>query len=172
MRPVSGRLRWLGPVLALAVLATGGCWREKRQFRGAPAAADRWAPVRIPPLQPGKPLPDPVKVGPYEGNAWAMSEGQRLYNWYNCSGCHFQGGGGIGPALMDDEWVYGSEPQNIHDTIVEGRPNGMPSFGGHIPDEQIWQIVAYVRSLSGLEPPDAVPPRSDHLERNSQPQPR
>jgi len=158
-------------VLACAV-ATLSCWREKRQFRGAPAADARWAPVRIPPLQPGQPLPDNIKVGPYEGNAWAISEGQRLYNWYNCSGCHFNGGGGIGPPLMDDVWIYGSEPENIHATIVEGRPNGMPSFGGHIPDEQIWQIVAYVRSLSALESPDAVPPRNDHLERNAQPQPK
>ena len=158
-------------VLACAA-ATLSCWREKREFRGAPAAAARWAPVRVAPLQPGQPQPDQVQVAPYEGNAWAISEGQRLYNWYNCSGCHFNGGGGIGPPLMDDVWIYGSEPQNIHDTIVEGRPNGMPSFGGHIPDEQIWQIVAYVRSLSGLESPDAVPPRSDHLERNAQPQPK
>jgi cytochrome c oxidase cbb3-type subunit 3 len=73
---------------------------------------------------------------------------------------------------MDSEWIYGSDPQNIHDTVVEGRPNGMPSYGGHIPDDQIWKIAAYVRSLSGLERPDTHAPRSDHLERDSQPQPR
>jgi len=163
-----------GPMLAasLIALAAGGCWREHRDFRGAPAAAARFAPVRIAPLQPGPPLPETVQVGPYEGNAWAIAEGQRLYGWYNCSGCHFQGGGGIGPPLMDDEWIYGSDPQNIHDSIVAGRPNGMPSFGGHVPDDQIWKITAYVRTLSQLEPADAMPPRSDHLERDSQPQPR
>ena len=128
--------------------------------------------MRIAPLQPGPPLPETVQVGPYDGNAWAIAEGQRLYGWYNCSGCHFQGGGGIGPPLMDDEWIYGSDPQNIHDSIVAGRPNGMPSFGGHVPDDQIWKITAYVRTLSRLEPADATTPRSDHLERDSQPQPR
>jgi cytochrome c oxidase cbb3-type subunit III len=160
-------------VTALAAVAGGaaGCWREKREFRGAPAAAARFAPVRIAPLQPGPPQPDDVQVGPYEDNAWAIAEGQRLYNWYNCSGCHFHAGGGIGPPLMDDEWIYGSDPQNIHDTIVAGRPNGMPSFGGHVPDDQIWKIVAYVRSLSGLERPDTTPPRSDALETGSQLQP-
>jgi len=160
-------------LVALAVAATGfGCWREKRDFRGAPAAAARFAPVRIAPLQPGQALPEQGVVGPYDNNAWAISEGQRLYGWYNCAGCHFQGGGGIGPPLMDDEWIYGSDPQNIHDTIVEGRPNGMPSYGGHIPDDQIWKIAAYVRSLSGLERPDTKGPRTDHLERDAQPQPR
>ena len=155
-------------IVLLAGALSGGCWREHRDFRGAPAAASRFAPVRISPLQPGQPLPETMQVGPYEGNAWAISEGQRLYNWYNCSGCHFQGGGGIGPPLMDDEWIYGSDPQNVHDTIVAGRPNGMPSFGGHIPDEEIWKITAYVRSLAHLEPPDASAPRADHLERDSQ----
>src|SRR5437773_8058004 len=37
---------------------------------------------------------------PYETNDVAMTEGQRLYEWYNCSGCHARGGGGIGPPLM------------------------------------------------------------------------
>jgi cytochrome c oxidase cbb3-type subunit 3 len=49
---------------------------------------------------------------------------------------------------MDDEWIYGGRLEQIHQTIVQGRPNGMPSWGGKIPDEQIWQITAYVRSMS------------------------
>ena len=50
-------------------------------------------------------------------------------------------------------------------TIVEGRPNGMPSFGGRIPDEQVWQLVAYVRSMSGQvrEGRRAEPRRRDQL---------
>jgi cytochrome c oxidase cbb3-type subunit 3 len=101
--------------------------------------------------------------GPYDRNAWAVSEGKRLYAWYNCVGCHANGGGGMGPPLMDDQWIYGSEPAQIHATIVEGRPNGMPSFGGKIPDQQIWQIVAYVRSLSGQLPKDVRSTRTDHM---------
>lgn len=69
--------------------------------------------------------------------------------------CHFHGGGGIGPPLMDDLWIYGSEPENIFATIVQSRPNGMPSFGGKIPEFQVWQLAAYVRSLSGLTPKDS-----------------
>ena len=40
------------------------------------------------------------------------------------------GGGGIGPPLMDDRWIYGSAPENIYASIVQGRPNGMPAWGG------------------------------------------
>ena len=90
-------------------------------------------------------------------------KGEKLYNAYNCVRLPFHGGGGIGPPLMDNTWIYGSEPQNIYATIVEGRPNGMPSFRGKIPDQQVWEIVAYVRSLSGQLPKDVAPGRSDEM---------
>ena len=64
---------------------------------------------------------------------------------------------------MDDVWIYGSDPANIYATIVEGRPNGMPAFGGHIPDNEVWELVAYVRSMSGLAPSGAAPNRDDAL---------
>jgi len=75
---------------------------------------------------------------------------------------------------MDDKWVYGHEPEQIFDTIARGRPNGMPAFRGEarepginvvgtLPDYQIWQLVAYVRSMSGLAPSDAAPGRNDHM---------
>ena len=99
-----------------------------------------------------------------------MSEGKRLYNQFNCSGCHFQGGGGIGPPLMDAQWIYGSEPENIYETIVEGRPNGMPSFKGRLANDQIWQLVVYVRSMSGLLAKDVASGRNDDMQVRSQEQ--
>ena len=92
-----------------------------------------------------------------------MSEGKRLYENFNCVGCHAHGGGGMGPALMDAKWLYGSAPEQVFATIVEGRPNGMPSFRGKIVDYQLWQIVAYVRSMSGLANKSAAPGRNDDL---------
>ena len=84
----------------------------------------------------------------YYDNAEAVTTGKRLFGQYNCSGCHSNGGGGMGPALMDDEWIYGGRLEQIRQTVVEGRPNGMPAWGGKIPDDQLWQIAAYVRSMS------------------------
>jgi cytochrome c oxidase cbb3-type subunit 3 len=163
-------------VVALAALWLVACEREKREFRPSPPTASSGTNVRETSLQPGPNVPVPPAKNEYEENAYAMSEGKRLYQNYNCSGCHFQGGGGIGPPLMDDKWIYGAAPQNIYETIVEGRPNGMPAFAGKIPDDQIWQIVAYVRSMSGLTPKDASPTRSDHMsgkpsEQETKPQP-
>lgn len=106
----------------------------------------------------------PSVVNPSHGIAYDISEGQRLFNWYNCSGCHANGGGAIGPPLIKKNWIYGGEPANLFDTIVKGRPNGMPTWGGRIPEYQIWQIVAYIRSLNQEQPQSATPKRLDILE--------
>jgi cytochrome c oxidase cbb3-type subunit 3 len=99
----------------------------------------------------------------YEENAVALNDGKRLFQWFNCVGCHAQGGGGMGPPLMDEQWIYGSEPDQIFATIVEGRPNGMPSFRGKIPDYQVWQLAGYVRSLSRQVAKDVAPGRNDSM---------
>jgi len=88
------------------------------------------------------------RAAAYYDNADAVMTGKRLYAQYNCSGCHSNGGGGMAPALMDDSWIYGGRLEQIHQTLVEGRPNGMPAWGGKISDPQLWQISAYVRSMS------------------------
>ncbi len=119
--------------------------------------------ARLSELQPGPTLVIQREEGVYDDNAWGTADGKRLFNWMNCSGCHANGGGGMGPALMDDVWIYGFEPEQIYKTIVEGRPNGMPSFRDRLTAQQVWQLVAYVRSLSGLTPKGARPGRDDHM---------
>jgi cytochrome c oxidase cbb3-type subunit 3 len=153
----------------VCLLALTGCQREKRQLRPEPTRLILYnGAARESELQPGGPKPQTLPGNPYAGNAYAISEGQRLYQWYNCSGCHFNGGGGIGPPLIKTQWIYGGEPANLFDTIVKGRPNGMPTWGGRIPEYQIWQIVAYVRSMNNLEPHSATPARDDNIEKNPQ----
>jgi cytochrome c oxidase cbb3-type subunit 3 len=69
----------------------------------------------------------------------------------------------MGPPLMDARWIYGARPEQIFATIVEGRPNGMPSFRGKVPDYQVWQLAAYVRSMSGQVSKDVAPGRDDDM---------
>ncbi len=142
------------------VLLATACRRESRRFEEEAWMSGGAAGTRID-EDPAVALP--TGSGPYRGNSWAIGEGSRLYGQMNCVGCHAHGGGGMGPALMDGAWRYGSSPSDIFATIVEGRPNGMPSFRGRLSDQQVWQLVAYVRSLSGLTPMDALPGRQDHM---------
>ena len=147
---------------ATLLVALGACQREQRRFRESPPSTSPSA-VRVSALQPGTVQDTTHAAGPYDNIAYHVSEGQRLFGWYNCSGCHANGGGGMGPALMDEKWIYGSAPEQIYNTIVQGRPNGMPSFAGKIPTPQVWELVAYVRSLSAQNSTGARSSRSDHM---------
>jgi cytochrome c oxidase cbb3-type subunit 3 len=157
------------PFAALLLISfNSSCEREERGFRVDPPSADTVKTVTLSTLHPGiATQPSTTRpaavINPYENNAYAMAEGQRLFNNFNCSGCHANGGGGMGPPLIDDTWIYGSEPDQVFSTIVQGRPNGMPSFMGRIADAQVWQLVSYVRSMGGLAAQDAAPGRADHM---------
>jgi cytochrome c oxidase cbb3-type subunit III len=154
-------------VLLIVVPVVAACEREQRSFRPDPVAMEISEQIALTSISPGPGLPAESRSGKgkeYEGNAFHLSQGKKLYGWFNCSGCHGNGGGGSGPALMDEKWIYGGEIDNIVATIREGRPNGMPSFRGKIPDDQIWEIAAYVRSMSGNVPASAAPSRNDDMQ--------
>ena len=71
--------------------------------------------------------------------------------------------------MLNDTSEYGSDPEQVFASIVEGRPKGMPSFRGKINDHQVWEIVAYVRSLSGQAPHTAATGRDDHMQSSTPP---
>lgn len=159
------RRRSAGAMTCIAIaLAVTGCETEERRFPDTLPGSSPIAAVRQSPLKPGVAVPDTQPSMAYEETAYAISEGMKFFNWYNCAGCHSpNGGGGMGPPLIDGKWVYGSAPENIYATIMEGRPNGMPSWRGRIPESQVWQIIAYVRTMSGLTPQIARSGRTDHM---------
>jgi cytochrome c oxidase cbb3-type subunit 3 len=148
----------MGVGLSFAAIA---CRREDRTPPLVSAPVLEFHSVHPARFQPGAALPVRSMGSGYKETAYAISQGQQLYQQLNCSGCHASGGGGMGPPLMDGKWIYGNKPADIFATIVDGRPNGMPSFGGAIPRQQILQLVAYVRTLSGVAPKDAMPTRPD-----------
>jgi cytochrome c oxidase cbb3-type subunit 3 len=150
-------------VAIVAAMTLVACEREARRYQELPAASSRPSSTKVSGLVPGLPSPARPVTSPYQENAYGIAEGKRLFTAFNCNGCHAMGGGGIGPALMDHKWIYGSEPDQIYSSIAQGRPNGMPAFGERVPSQQIWQLVAYVQSLSVRVPRDAQPGRSDDL---------
>lgn len=83
---------------------------------------------------------------PFAGNATAIKEGEKIYDRL-CVDCHLDGTGGSGPNLIDDTWIYGSSDEKVFETVTKGRPGGMPSWGGELKEEEIWKVIAYVRSI-------------------------
>ena len=141
---------WCGAVLLS--LITVGC--NEPPSETAPSGA--LPAVKI----PVGPIPGPVKsmampTNPYNDDQVALAEGRRLFLWYNCYGCHGgHAGGGMGPSLRDPRWIYGSSDAHIFDSIAQGRAHGMPAWGTRIPDDQIWKLVAYIKSLRTSKEPD------------------
>ena len=99
------------------------------------------------------------KLNPFTGDSTAIVEGRKLYLKYNCYGCHGQrGGGGMGKPINDTGWAYGGDDASVFETITKGRQGGMPSFetlAGDIKDEDVWKIIAYIRSFYTGDP-DAI----------------
>lgn len=118
----------------------------------APSAswlAEPLSAIRISGLSAGADEPLPEVENPYAVAPNALTQGRQLYQGFNCAGCHGgAGGGGIGPPLADQDWIYGGSDANIYATIVQGRPNGMPAFGPGLSGEAVWKLAAYVKSLS------------------------
>jgi cytochrome c oxidase cbb3-type subunit 3 len=92
---------------------------------------------------------NPAMQNPLANDPDAAQRGMRDFDVFNCSGCHAaNAGGGMGPSLSNDLWIYRSSPANIYLTIVQGRSAGMPAFGAMLPDRTVWELVAYIQSIS------------------------
>ena len=93
-----------------------------------------------------------TRRNPFEGNQQAIGTGAKLFIAYNCIDCHgADGAGAMGPAFQDGRWHFGGTPTDVFESIYQGRPEGMPSWGGRISDDQIWMLTAYVQSLAKLD---------------------
>ena len=116
---------------------------------------------------PGNPQLVHYLINPLAGDPVALQDGRRLFNWYNCSGCHGgHAGGGMGPSLRDEVWIYGNRDDQIFDSIAQGRSEGMPAWGSKIPKEQIWELVAYIKSMRTSQEPDPPVEPADEMVEN------
>jgi cytochrome c oxidase subunit 2 len=95
-------------------------------------------------------------------------EGERLFRAYGCSGCHVQSTIIRAPPL---EGLYGravplqsgqvvtADEGYIRDSILlpakdiaAGYTNDMPSFQGHLSEDDLFKLIAYIKSISDTTP--------------------
>ena len=95
-----------------------------------------------------------AEKNPYTGDAVAIEQGRKLWRQSGCYSCH--GGvaeGGVGPSLIDDEWIYIPTDKTIYKAISQGRRGTvMISWSKDLNPDQIWKVVAYIRSLYEGDP--------------------
>jgi putative heme-binding domain-containing protein len=107
--------------------------------------------------------PQPAAEQPGQQNPHTTPEdveaGAKIFRSH-CAECHGKGAdGGRGPALAGGVFRHGSSDAALFDTIKRGIP-GTEMPGIYYEGKQIWQLVAFVRSLSRLpqEPPSQGDP--------------
>jgi mono/diheme cytochrome c family protein len=126
-----------GVVLAVVMLIAAFTARAQTTGAAAPAA---------------KVMKNPVASTPA-----SITAGAAVYKKY-CAFCHGVTGKGDGPLapkdanpadLTDAKWDHGSTDGDIFNVIQNGAgPNSkMVKFQGKIPDQDMWHVVNFVRSL-------------------------
>ena len=91
-------------------------------------------------------------------HGFAVNGGAAIFKTW-CAQCHGSGAAGaVGyPNLLDDDWLWGGTVDEIAQTVAYGirledvadsRFSEMPAFGEILAEEEITQVVSYVRSLS------------------------
>jgi len=81
----------------------------------------------------------------------ALATGKELYKT-NCVACHAgNGGGGIGPNLTDNNWIYNGDIKGVFNTVSEGAENGMIAWKDILNPEKIQAVSSYVLSMKLAE---------------------
>lgn len=107
-------------------------------------------------------------------NQTPVEQGRDLFeNKLGCASCHAAGSGqrgavldnifgkevkfvGGGTAIRDDEYIRNSI-LNPSSQVVEGYQPIMPTFKGQVTEEQLMALVAYIKSLSGVDASATAP---------------
>ena len=99
---------------------------------------------------------------PYSTSADRVA-GAKIFRSH-CAPCHGEGAqGGLGPNLASGAFYHGGTDADLYRSISEGIP-GTAMPGTFFDGQQIWQIIAYLRSLSGSsEAPRGDPRRGEKL---------
>ncbi len=100
---------------------------------------------------------------PFSGDAKAAKLGESQFR-ANCAFCHGLGarGGGRGPDLTRAQKRHGNSDADLFRTINEGVPgtampqNGATQQGVGMTEEEIWQVISYIRSVQAKAPAQAM----------------
>ncbi len=100
---------------------------------------------------------------PFAGDANAAKVGESQFR-ANCAFCHGLGGrgGGRGPDLTRAQKRHGNADGDLFRTINEGvpgtamPPNGATQQGVGMTEDEIWQVITYIRSVQKKTDPQAA----------------
>ncbi|MGQ7870874.1 cbb3-type cytochrome c oxidase N-terminal domain-containing protein [Sunxiuqinia sp. sy24] len=91
-----------------------------------------------------------------------MASGQATFSKI-CSVCHGKFGEGlVGPNFTDEYWIHGGTRENMHEVITTGViEKGMISYKNILTENQIQDVITYIRSLESTNPPNQKAPEGE-----------
>jgi mono/diheme cytochrome c family protein len=120
-------------------------WAQTDQSPAKPAAPE----YKIPPA-------DAAKANPVKPGAESLAKGKKLYG-YDCAMCHGKNGDGKGDMASDIKNVTDfTNPDALKNRTdgelfyitKNGKGDNMPPEGDRVKDEEIWNMVNYIRSFA------------------------
>ena len=149
-----------GSLAVVAIAGIGWALGTPTEVAGALAATGGGSP-----LETARNAEKGSLKSPYADYASVAEEGRNLYLAAGCNGCHGMGGGGMGPPLTNEVWVYGKDDDTLFRLIALGSDElqkqgfsrkgsenvvgPMPPFGGIVKsDDDMWKIIAWIRSVN------------------------
>ena len=119
-----------------------GGWSSRAEYEGLKKAKELKVAAQKPKVDEGTPL------NGGKGSKTADLAAAKKDFAERCASCHgADAKGGIGPDLTRKQFKYGRSPADLTQTVVEGRPGGMPSFKNDLSHDKIEGLVQYVLSL-------------------------
>ena len=99
-----------------------------------------------------------AQTNPLAGDAKAIQQGRNIFRG-RCAVCHgIDAKGYRGTDLTSGEWAHGGADAEVFSTISRGVPGTEMPARGNLSDDEIWMLIAYLRTLATGTP---VPERGD-----------
>lgn len=93
----------------------------------------------------------PEVKNPVAGNALAIEQGLQMFR-SSCASCHGLNAKGVrGPDLTTGQWTRGGTDAQLFAVIMNGIAGTEmpPARASNATDDQVWALIAYLRTLSG-----------------------
>jgi cytochrome c oxidase cbb3-type subunit 3 len=149
---MAGTVTALALTLVLTTAHRGAAQSDASQFS---AGSSDFLKVPLVKNIPGAIAPPPSIANPTAKDPAAAERGMQYFVKFNCVGCHApNGAGGMGPSLSNAAFKFGSDPDQLFVVISHGAPQGMPAWGSVLPQQVIWDLVAYIKSISKAPKPE------------------
>lgn len=116
-------------------------------------------------LAAGVAAQEPAKTNPFAGNEAAIKTGMGIFR-VRCADCHGIDAKGVRGPDLTQVWASGRTDDGLFRTLRTGVPGTeMPAIDTRTPDDEVWKLLAYLKTIAATAPTDQVAGNAQNGER-------